>query len=150
MAQHDQGGMNGRPLSARTVGHAHRVLHRALERAVKNETLSRNVSSAVSPPKIEAREIDILTGEQIASVLSKLEGHELYPIVALALATGMRRGELLALRWEDVDLDNATLKVERSLEESDRGLPQDQARTPADTATADCNRGSKGAPASAT
>jgi integrase len=117
-----QGGMNGRPLSARTVGHAHRVLHRALERAVKNETLSRNVASAVSPPKVEAREIEIVTGEQIASVLSKLEGHELYPIVALALATGMRRGELLALRWEDVDLDNATLKVERSLEESDRGL----------------------------
>src|SRR5262249_36985150 len=111
-----------RPLSATTVGHAHRVLHRALQRAVESETLSRNVASAVRPPKIEGREIDILTAEQINDVIVTLEGHALHPIVVLALATGMRRGELLALRWGDVDLDNATLKVERSLEESDRGL----------------------------
>jgi integrase len=54
--------------------------------------------------------------------LSKIENHPLYPVVTVALATGMRRGELLALRWEDVDLDAAMAKVERSLEESDRGL----------------------------
>jgi integrase len=116
------GGEKGRPLSARTVGHAHRVLHRALQRAVESEALSRNVASAVRPPKIEGREIEMLTAEQINDVLAKLESHALYPIVALALATGMRRGELLALRWEDVDLDDTMLKVERSLEESDRGL----------------------------
>ena len=84
--------------------------------------LSRNVASAVRPPKIEGREIEMLTAAQIGDVLAKLEGHTLYPIVALALATGMRRGELLALRWEDIDLDDTMLKVERSLEESDRGL----------------------------
>jgi integrase len=117
-----QGGEKGRPLSARTVGHAHRVLHRALQRAVEGETLSRNVASAVRPPKIEGREVEMLTAEQINDVLVKLEDHGLHPIVVLALATGMRRGELLALRWGDIDLDKATLKVERSLEESDRGL----------------------------
>jgi integrase len=116
------GGENERPLSARTVGHAHRVLHRALQRAVETEILSRNVASAVSPPKIEEREIKILTAEQINDVLVNLEDHALHPIVVLALATGMRRGELLALRWGDIDLGKATLKVERSLEESDRGL----------------------------
>jgi integrase len=53
-----------------------------------------------------------------------LEGHSIYPIVALALGTGMRRGELLALQWGDVDLDGAppTLQVERSLEETKAGL----------------------------
>ena len=117
-----QGGEKGRPLSARTVGHAHRVLHRALQRAVEGEMLSRNVASTVKPPRIEAAEIEMLTAEQINDVLAKLEDHALYPIVALALATGMRRGELLALRWEDANLDHATLKVERSLEESDKGL----------------------------
>src|SRR5262249_5165299 len=96
------GGEKGRPLSATTVGHAHRVLHRALQRAVESETLSRNVASAVRPPKIEGREIDILTAEQINDVIVTLEGHALHPIVVLALATGMRRGELLALRWGDV------------------------------------------------
>lgn len=116
------GGKDGRPLSARTVGHAHRVLHRALARAALSEVVSRNVASLVHPPRVEANEVAILTAEQMVDVLAKLEGHALHPIVAVALATGMRRGELLALRWGDVDLDGATLRVERSLEETMAGL----------------------------
>ena len=116
------GGKDGRPLSARTVGHAHRVLHRALQRAVENETLSRNVASVIRPPNVEAQEVEILSADEIRVVLAKLEGHALHPIVALALATGMRRGELLALRWEDVDFDGAKVRIERSLEETAAGL----------------------------
>jgi integrase len=116
------GGKDGRALSARTVGHAHRVLHRALQRAVENETLSRNVASVIRPPNVEAQEVEILSADEIRSVLAKLEGHALRPIVALALATGMRRGELLALRWEDLDLDGAKVRIERSLEETAAGL----------------------------
>ena len=82
------GGREGRPLSARTVGHAHRVLHKALQRAVENETLPRNVASLITPPKVEAQEIEILSPEQIPDVLGGLDGHALCPIVALALATG--------------------------------------------------------------
>jgi integrase len=55
-------------------------------------------------------------------VLDALQGHSLYPIASLALATGMRRGELLALQWGDVDLDAGTLHVERSVEETKAGL----------------------------
>jgi integrase len=117
-----QGGKGGRSLSPRTVGHAHRVLHRALQRAVENETLSRNVASVIRAPNVEAKEIEILSLEEIGVVLARLDGHDLYPIVALALSTGLRRGELLALRWEDVDLDRATLRVERALEETTVGL----------------------------
>jgi integrase len=116
------GGKNGKQLSGRTVGHAHRVLHRALERAVETEVLARNVAAAISPPKVEDEEIEILTSEQIDLVLNKLEGHPLYAISALALATGMRRGELLALRLCDVDFDAASGRVERSLEETAAGL----------------------------
>jgi hypothetical protein len=54
------GGKRGGPLSPRTVGHAHRVLHRALQRAVKKEVLSRNVANAISPPTVEDAEIEIL------------------------------------------------------------------------------------------
>src|SRR6516225_461453 len=93
------GGARGGPLSARTVGHAHRVLHRALERALSLEELGRNVSSAVSPPKVAAAEIAILSAEQIAHVLARLDGHPLHPIVALALGSGLRRGELCGLAW---------------------------------------------------
>jgi integrase len=109
-------------LSARTVGHAHRVLRLVLQCAVKNRTVPRNVASIHSPPKVETGEVEILSADQIADVLAKLDGHALYPIVALALATGMRRGELLGLQWGDIDLDAATLRVERSVEETKAGL----------------------------
>jgi integrase len=99
------GGARGRPLSARTVGHAHRVLHRALERAMGLEIISRNVAHVIRPPAVEAAEVAILSAEQIAAVLSGLDGHWLYPIAALALATGMRRGELCGLAWGAVDRD---------------------------------------------
>jgi integrase len=103
-------------LSPQTVVHAHRVLARAL-RKIKN-----TAALDVDLPVIEDAEIEILEPGQIAAVLAALEGHGLYPIVALALATGMRRGELLGLQWGDVDLDAGTLRVERSLEETKAGL----------------------------
>jgi integrase len=116
------GGMAGRSLSARTVGHAHRVLHRALERAMRLEIISRNVAHAVPPPKVEAAEVAILSAAQMADVLARLAGHTLHPIVALALGTGMRRGELCGLAWGALDLDSAAVRVERSLEETADGL----------------------------
>src|SRR5262245_43704852 len=93
-----------------------------LQCAVKNRRIARNVASIHSPPKVEENEIEILSAEQIADVLTKLGGHAFYPIVALTLDTGMRRGELLDLQWGDIDLDAATLRVERSLEETNAGL----------------------------
>ena len=116
------GRLIGQGLSPRTVGHAHRVLRLVLQCAVKNGTLARNVASIHSPPKVEETEIEILSADQVADVLAKLDGHALFPIVALALATGMRRGELLGLQWGDIDLDTAALRVERSVEETRAGL----------------------------
>jgi integrase len=112
------GRADGGPLAARTVGHAHRVLHRALSRAVSLEIVRRNVAHAVPPPRVEVAEVAILCPEQITEVLERLEGHSLRPIVVLALGTGMRRGELCALRWADIDLEIATVRVARSLEET--------------------------------
>ena len=116
------GGKGGRPLSARTVGHAHRVLHRGLQRAVNSEVLARNVASVISPPKVEEEEIRILTADQIVTVIERLVGHPLYEIAVVDLATGVRRGELLAMRLSDVDLDEAKIRIERSLEETRNGL----------------------------
>jgi len=69
-----------------------------LQCAVKNRRIARNVAGIHSPPKVEENEIEILNAEQIADVLTKLGGHAFYPIVALALATGMRCDELLDLQ----------------------------------------------------
>jgi integrase len=116
------GGKDSRALSPRTVGHAHRVLHRALERALKSELVSRNVAHAIRPPKVEEAEVETLKADQIGAVLEALHGHPLHPIGVLALGTGARRGEILSLRWCDVDMTAGTLRIERSLEQTKAGL----------------------------
>jgi integrase len=75
----------------------------------------------VDAPRVKARELGILTPAQAQRVLESLRGKPLYPIAVLALATGLRRGELLALRLQDVDLDAGHLRVEQALEETQRG-----------------------------
>lgn len=109
-------------LSARTVGHVHRVLHRALGHAAAWHVVQQNVASLVSPPRVAATEIEIIREDEIKAVLKKLRGRSMYPIAATGLATGMRRGELLALRWQDVDLDGGKIRIERSLEQTKAGL----------------------------
>jgi integrase len=111
-------------LSARTAGHAHRLLRLVLGCAVRNGTLARNVAALEAPPKVEDKEIEILSPDQALAVLGALQGSTLHPIVSLALATGTRRGELCGLQWGDIDLDSkpAVLRVERSIEETRSGL----------------------------
>lgn len=117
------GGKNGRPLSPQTVVHAHRVLHKALQRALAAEIIWRNVASAVSPPSVPDDEIQILAPDQLNLVASKLE--HVFPmrtISATLLGTGMRRGELCALHWRDIDLDGAMVSITKSVEETRDGL----------------------------
>jgi integrase len=105
-------------LSARTVGHVHRVLHKALVVAAEWELIQQNPADVAKPPPAAAVEIEILTEDQVDHVLRALRGRSLYPIVALALGTGMRRGELLALSWGNSDLDSGRIRVERSVEQT--------------------------------
>jgi integrase len=109
-------------LSPRTVGHVHRVIHKALAVAVEWGVTHRNVASTVRPPKVPDGKVEILSKDQAEQVLQRLRGRPLYMVVLLGLTTGMRRGELLALRWRDVDFDGAKVRVERSLEETKSGL----------------------------
>jgi len=123
------GGKDGCPLSARTVGHAHRVLHTALARAVQLEIVARNVASMVHPPKVDVAEVVILTSSQIGNVLAKLADHRMLPIVAVAVGAGLRRGEICALRWGDVDLDTGLLRVECAMEQTGAGLQVKEPKT---------------------
>jgi integrase len=116
------GGRSGRPLSVRSVGHVHRVLHRALGHAATWGVVSQNVASLVAPPPGPDDEIKILTEEQIGAILRHLEGRTLRPIVSFLLGTGARRGEVLALRWSDVDFKKNVVRIERSLEQTKGSL----------------------------
>ena len=101
--------------------YAYRLLKAALQAAADLELVSRNIASSIKPPTAEVPEVDILRPLQITAVLDALRGSTLFPIVSLALATGMRRGELLALRWTDLDIDASTVRVERALEDTSAG-----------------------------
>lgn len=103
-------------LSAQTVLHHHRVLREALQQAVKWQLVLRNVADAVDPPRPERKEMQSLDEKQTAALLQKARGTRMYLPILLAVTTGLRRGELLALRWSDVDLDSAKLAVCRSLQ----------------------------------
>jgi integrase len=109
-------------LSARTVGHVHRVLHKALVVAAEWELITQNPADVAKPPPAAAAEIEILTEDQVRDVLRSLHGRSIYPIVALALGSGMRRGELLAVTWADIDLAGGRVRVERSVEQTKAGL----------------------------
>jgi len=117
-----EGRSEGSGLAPRTVGHVHRVLHKALVVAVEWGLIQQNPADVAKPPKAAAAEVAILKDEEVGKVLRALRGRSLYPIVALALATGMRRGEILALRWKNFDDKSGTVRVVESLEQTKAGL----------------------------
>jgi integrase len=106
-------------LSPRTVVHAHRVLSHALDDADRHGVVSRNVAKLQPPPKVEAGEMEILDSDGIATLVRELRGHALYAPALVALFTGMRLGEVLALRWRNAELD---AKVETSKNLGERGV----------------------------
>lgn len=116
-------------LSPQTVLHYHRVLREALQQAVRWQLLVRNPTDAVEPPRVQRQEVQVLDEKQTAYLLRACEGSWLYMPVLLAVTTGMRRGEILALRWRDVDLKAGTATVRQSLEQTNNGLAFKQPKT---------------------
>jgi integrase len=109
-------------LSALTIRHAHRLLGKALREAQRHDLVIRNVAGMQSPPRVARVEIKILGPDQIRGLVRDLENRPIYPKVVLALFTGMRRGEVLACRWQDLDLDRKTVTVRGALEETKGAL----------------------------
>lgn len=115
------GGRKGRPLSPKTVSHVHAILRGALEDAVFDGLLDANPAAHARRPKHDPRatELDqdrrIWTVEQVAHFLDEVEDHPFRAVWHLAVGTGARRGEVLGLRWCDVDLDAPAVHIRRSL-----------------------------------
>jgi integrase len=109
----------GGGISARTIGHAHRVLSKALKEAQRFDLVVKNVASTERPPKVDHEdEIQIVEEHRLKEMLAKLQSRAIYPKVILSLFAGLRRGELLALRWCHIDLDRKILQVREALEET--------------------------------
>jgi integrase len=105
-------------LSPRTVHHLRAVLRTALNVAVKDGLIAsqRNVAAYAEPPKVLRTEMKAFTTEQAQAFLAAVQGDELEAIYVLALTVGMRQGEILGLRWRNVDLAGGTLSVDKALQ----------------------------------
>ena len=102
-------------LSARTVLHCHRLISQALRWGVRMGILNRNVAEAVQPPKPKPYPARTLDWDGVQEFLRVSQSSEYYPLFLIALLTGVRRSELLALRWQDLDLRSGTLSVSQSV-----------------------------------
>jgi integrase len=108
-------------LSTTTVHHLHGVLHRALKDAFRLGLVQRNVTEMVKAPRRAQIEMQVLSEEQAQCFLKGTTTDRFHALYVLALTTGMRQGELLALRWRDVDLDHRRLRVRTTLQRQVRG-----------------------------
>jgi integrase len=109
-------------LSARTVTHMHRVLREALQQAVRWQLLARNPADAVKPPKVERKPMQTYDLAQTAELLAAMRGTRFFIPVVLAVLCGLRRGEIAALRWGQVDFDKDQLAVIQSAEQTRVGV----------------------------
>jgi len=119
-------GRAGRPdgqagLDPRTIGHAHRILSKALSDAQRHDCVSKNVCKIQPAPKLPKKKMQILTSEQAINLPALLHGHPLEVQALTALYTGMREAEILALPLGNLDLDNKVIKVRVALEETKAG-----------------------------
>jgi integrase len=100
-------------LSAGTVQIIHGVLHQVLQQAAEWGVIGRNVAALTHPPRYRSAKPELLTRDQLRTLLETAKGRWWYPLIYLAIGTGMRRGELLALHWSDIDWEARTIHVRR-------------------------------------
>ncbi len=100
-------------LSTTTVHSVHLMLHCAFERAVKERLIQRNPTADCIAPKIQRKEMNILKPEDISAYLAAAEQHNTLPMFYLELVSGLRKGELVALRWDDLDIERRTISVSK-------------------------------------
>jgi integrase len=102
-------------LAPKSVKYIHTTLHRALRQAVRWSLVPRNAATETDPPRVSTPEMSPLSPIQARILLQAAKGNRLEALYVLAVTTGMRQGELLGLRWEDVDLGARTVRVRRTL-----------------------------------
>lgn len=102
-------------LSPKTIRGIHMLLHSALEQAVKEELIGKNPTNDCNPPKVIKKEMKVIQPEQIGAYLQAAANRNVLPMFYLELTSGLRRGELLALLWTDLDSDRHTISVSKSV-----------------------------------
>ncbi len=124
------GKLDGRGgLSSRTVLAIHRIIHSALQQAVKWQLVARNVAEAVEPPKAKKYKAKFLNDKQTEELIKKAKNTDIYIPIVIAVYTGARRGEVLGLNWNNVDLEKGIIKIIDNLCATNNGLIIKQPKT---------------------
>ncbi|UYB40607.1 site-specific integrase [Streptomyces sp. Je 1-4] len=118
-----------RKSSPATAKEAHRVLRTALTAATREELVTRNVASLVEAPKVVSRETMPWSLDETLTFLEEARRDPLYAAFVLAIAMGLRRGEVLGLRWSDVDLDGRVIRISNQVQRIGGELYQDTTKT---------------------
>ena len=108
-------------LAPRTVQYIHTTLHKALKDAVSDGLVPRNVTEGLKAPRSKKKEVNALSADQARAFLCAARGDRFEALYVIAVHCGLREGELLGLRWDDVDLEVGTLAVRRTLSETKIG-----------------------------
>lgn len=119
----------GQGLSPKTVRSVHLFLHAALEQAVRAGVIAKNPTAECKPPKLERKEMKVIQAEQIREYLQAAAERNVLPLFFLELTTGLRRGELLALLWSDLDPQNRSISVTKSVARLDGELVVSKPKT---------------------
>lgn len=112
------GKRGGKGLAPKSVRNVHIIVRKSLGDATRKRLVARNVALDADAPRVPGhadRDLDTWSPEELRSFLAGIRDHHLAPAFLLAVATGMRRGEVLGLQWEDVDLDGLTVAVRRTI-----------------------------------
>lgn len=118
-AQHVRSFLNERlalGLSTRRVQYLHAVLRAALNTAVKDQLLVRNVAAIIKPPRVIGKEVQPLTPDEARRFLDSIQGNRLEALFTVAISLGLRQGEALGLRWSDIDFEAGTLRIRYALQ----------------------------------
>jgi integrase len=117
-------------LAPATVQYVHAILHRALDQALRWNLIARNPAEMVDAPRPERHEVTALSPEQVSTLLTTAAGDRHEALYIVALTGGLRLGELLGLRWADLNWENGTLQVRRTLSRTKRyGLTFSEPKT---------------------
>jgi integrase len=116
-------------LAPQTVVGIRTMLRTALAQALKWGLVTRNVAALVDPPRIPESKVNALTPEQARALLAAAEGDRFEPIFVLALNCGMRRGEILGLRWQDVNFEAGVLRINQAVQRVRAGLAITELKT---------------------
>src|ERR1700730_86180 len=108
-------------LSTRTVTHMHRVLREALQQAVRWQLIARNPVDACKPPRVEQAEMKVLDAGGTAALIEAARGYSMFVPILLGALCGLRRGEIVALRWKSIDLAAGKVAVIASVEQTKAG-----------------------------